>query len=988
MHVTGALAQRYRSEAYFVPYIVRQNGKPIMRQPRVNKAALPWLRAEGYEVTVDGLVVDVDRPNHEPWASREEALLAAHQAKRVVPYAIVYTSRGGLRIVQPVIRPMLPEDAEGALAAFLRQLESVGIVGDRACLDWTHGYRLPHVARSGGPTVDALAMLLDYQPIEPPRPITVARRSRRGAAPAAGPIAWTKAIPDHLTAAVEPIALALRDVPGPTPGWHATHLAIAGALASCGVDPGHLPAFARAVASETGDSRPDDRETGARTTAERWARGSEIAGRRWLEVHAPGVAAAVAAIFGEGKRRLPVLREPEAPTTLPEVARLQIERAIETASEELTLVVVPCGVGKTRALRRVAERRARKEAREGAKRAPLGSRTCISVPTHELAVQIQADLKAAGIECARLIGIASHTTDGKPTCAYHLQAQAIASGGLSVRRELCDGRGRPCEWRATCAAREGMDGESTARVVVGPHALVGQLDGMAGSTGLLAIDEPPAMLRVERYSLEDLDHALANLDRFGSRYAEGVRPALVAVRAWLAGSTDVEPGPIARAWAAGIDADALERAHEATGAESVEEAAAYAVEEGARSDRPPLTADAAFYARCSVSTAKSVGRAARVLADIREAVLRPDASVATVESPCSSPPRPASHPESHGLGAVTSDGREAIRSPGKDSTRGTDRFLVLTLVSEALRRAVRREGAIIVLAADADLHAPLLARAVGYEPRLVQVEAALGAPVRRVLLESPASRSRWINRGRVEMAPVMAALQAGIAELERAGVRSALVVTWLAVEEALRASPEAMELLAQVGGELAHFGALRGLDRWKGASGCLTLGDPRPNLGDVAREIAILREGDVSERLDALAAAELEQAHGRLRLVHRTEPATLVHVGEVLPRGWCRPVERRPMQRRPGVPLEELRRAVAAVGGTSEAARLLEVEPAAVRRWQSGARAPPPDVLRRLRVGACGSTSVSDGRKAIRSPGKDSTRGTDRLDHQRMDEAG
>jgi hypothetical protein len=924
-HVDVALSDKYRTDAHFVPYVVLRDGAPIMKQPRVNKDGLGWMREQGYEVVIGGLVADIDNPGHAPWPSAEAARVAVYRAKGLVPQAIVYSTRGGLRIVQPLRRPLRPEEAEGALAAWLGLLEHAGLVPDRGCLDWTRHYRLPHVARDGGALEQAAAMVTSCEPIDPPAPVSALRRgsSRRGAPRGEGPIAWSPALPPHLVAAVAPIADALRTVPG---SWHEAHLAIAGALAKGGVDPAHLPAMAVAIAGVTSDTKPDDRRTAAETTARRYAAGSEVKGMRWLLQHAPAVAQVLEQLVGKGRAPVHPAVLPLAPTMLREQVAQILVREVRGASERLKLIVVPPGTGKTHAVREVAVERARKERRAGATRSPLGSRTGISVPDHQLAGQVANDVIAAGEPVLRLVGLASYKDPaGQLVCIYAAQAGALAAGGCSVRLELCEGRGRPCPRKDTCEARGGMIGPEDARIVVAPHALIGQLDELVGKTGLLAIDEPPSMLRTERFRLEHLDAAIERLGLFAPRYAAGVRPALLAVRAWLGLAAEQETGPLARAWATGADADALEGAHDAIGATSVEEAARGAVPDEARTQAPPLTGEAAWEARWSAARAKETGDAAKVLRDVREATIRPDASAGTIE--------------------LDGDGRPV---------------LVLTLLVEGLRRAVRREGAVIVLAADADLHAPMLARAVGYEPDVVRVAAAEGAPVRRVHLEAPASRARWLRGGKAQKGPILEALAAGVAELERSGARTALVVTWLAIRRELGQAPEVLALLARVGGELAHYGGLRGLDRWRDVDGVLTLGDPRPNLGDVRRELLVV--GDASDqastaRIDALAAAELEQAHGRARLIHRApdRPCTLVHVGEVTPRGWYAPVEVRPLGARAPGDEDELRRAVAAVGGTTAAGTLVGRSPGEVRRWMNGARAPPPEIARRLIEASRGS---------------------------------
>jgi hypothetical protein len=100
-------------------------------------------------------------------------------------------------------------------------------------------------------------------------------------------------------------------------------------------------------------------------------------------------------------------------------------------------------------------------------------------------------------------------------------------------------------------------------------------------------------------------------------------------------------------------------------------------------------------------------------------------------------------------------------------------------------------------------------------------------------------------------------------------------------------------VLAKWDGSLTvgHYGAVRGLDAMKNVDAMATLGDPWPQLGIVEHDVAFLGLSDPWEkRVEGLCRAELEQAHGRLRVVHRTRAGRALHVGNVLPggSGWCK----------------------------------------------------------------------------------------------------
>jgi DNA-binding XRE family transcriptional regulator len=84
---------------------------------------------------------------------------------------------------------------------------------------------------------------------------------------------------------------------------------------------------------------------------------------------------------------------------------------------------------------------------------------------------------------------------------------------------------------------------------------------------------------------------------------------------------------------------------------------------------------------------------------------------------------------------------------------------------------------------------------------------------------------------------------------------------------------------------LGHYQALRGLNLMADADALVTLGDPWPNLGEVRHACAVLGIDEWAQRFEAMARAELEQAHGRLRTIHRARPGRACHVGTLLPSG-------------------------------------------------------------------------------------------------------
>src|SRR5690606_14901178 len=108
---------------------------------------------------------------------------------------------------------------------------------------------------------------------------------------------------------------------------------------------------------------------------------------------------------------------------------------------------------------------------------------------------------------------------------------------------------------------------------------------------------------------------------------------------------------------------------------------------------------------------------------------------------------------------------------------------------------------------------------------------------------------------------------------------------------------------------------------------------------------------------EAHCRAELEQAHGRLRTIHRQSPGRALHIGMVLPGGpkWgARQVEvrsnqgGRPTQSAPNAHAE-LRAIAAELGGVRATAHYLDCAPSQVRQWLNGDRPIPLTRLGTLR---------------------------------------
>lgn len=904
-HVDALLDQttRYDSDAHYVAYVLHDaRGFPRETQPRVNKGGLDLVLERGERVLVYCLVADVDNAGHVKWSSEEQARAEVDRVAALVPTAAIYATSAGLRIIQPLITPLEPEAAEASLGAWLGELLRRGIVADPKCIDWTRHFRAPHVVRDGKPYLSP-AVHRRCQQIPTPYGVSIARR-RRAKAGTMASVDFVRALPPDLEDAARRLEKAIAPHVAQQGNRHELALRIAGALCKRGVRPELVPAMVGRI-FERHSSDVASRIQDAEDTVRRYVGGLEVKGR--LDQHFPGLEVALHELFGGVS---PARATSDAEPLEQVTARL--EEHMRRPPDGVSLVRAQCGLGKTRGFRVVAEERSKRAQK-------LHTKSAISVPTTKLAEQVQRDLEAAGVPTIRFFGLLSVPGEhqGK-ACKYHRAGAALASGGLSVAKLLCRG----CDVRDGCAAKDGFVGSEDARVAVGPHELVGELDAHAGKTGLLAIDEPPSIIKIEVVSLEELKRAQHEMDSwFGRSYVTCMAPIVAGVIAWLERGLDPESGPITRGLVMppDLEADALEL----TG-ETEPGAWAIAAMDGKPGDAPPVREGQRTRLRVNVGDAQACGQAARVLALLRRAVIDAEDVSASVED--------------HHLGK----GKEPVRR------------LVLVACERRMHRALRREGSTVVLAADADVIRPLVSRVVGYDPPM-KVYRAPEVRVDRTLLRWPgATRSGWL--GPLKPGPVLRAIRAAVDWYHEGPTsRPLALVTYLPIEQEIRerqtdfARLAGRELARCRGGVvLGHYGALRGIDDWADLDALATMGDPYPHLGTLEREADWVRRGRLSvgtpdDWAAQHAAAELEQAHGRLRTIHRRRPARQLHVGMVIPSGWPEPRIIDAHEGRPqGEAVPEIERLVEAVGGPAEAARSLGVERSTVTRWIRDERRPPP----------------------------------------------
>ncbi len=981
MPLRAALARVYATDACMVMYVV----DGASRQPRINKAGLPmWT---GGTPRMHSFACDIDNPGHALWT--DDAYAASREQDRALPSlatAGIYYTPSGRRILQPLARPIAVPEAEAHLGEWLDRLRAEGIAIDKECKDWTRHFRLPHTRRPIGPEkkiadarsrcIDLARMIaIDPPPLRASSPPPASTRPRAPRVIDAVPATFVP-IDERWSPVVTTIAPAVAAIGGE---WHTLFLAVAGALLRKGVPPTALPGLVRAIADATRcDDRADDREQSARSTLDRAAAGQPFSAYGSLRAKWPTVADALDEAFLAG---LPVdtpPTPPEQPRSLADTVRA-MEDAIERAPPGLTLIKAECGLGKTAAALRVMTRRASKPyASKDAKglRAPPGSKSALGVDKHALAIQCVADLDRAGVRAKRLFGPLSLREDnGDAVCRFHGVAEPLVAGGQRMQWELCERRGaeEKCPAFDTCRARDGVEGPDDARVAIGPHALVAQLDAHAGNAGLLVIDEIQDFLETTSFIAEELDLAIEHaLNMFDGRFVGAIGPALRAVRAYLEHAPldqAVDAVAAVRAHAAAVPLAVLEQARRSAAADGdlVDCAIAAPFPEGHHGRAPPILRHIVELSLLVPARAKRLGRVSAVLRQVHHALASEVPVVMRVE------------------------------------IRDERRVLLVTAPREGLARALRREGSVVVLDANVELHAPVLARIVGYEPPLRVFTAGDGAVIGRTLFRTRhANRKAWFRGRSFAVVPALvSAVKVAIDWARETGDDGPIgIITFRTLEIALRFCAgvdrdacraawrddrqrlETLdELDAAIGPALrgvrrsllfGHYGATRGLNTMADADAVVTLGDPWRNFGDVYNDAAFLQLGGWQARYEAWCRAELEQAHGRLRTVHRRRPGRALHVGAVMPggSGWTTEtvdirsdVGGRPRQAA-AMSVEAIEEAIVAAGGVSHLAAIAGCDRKSIRNYRSGDRSVPPDVAARLR-------DVLAGRMGTKPPTKD-----------------
>jgi hypothetical protein len=901
-----ALTRRWEDDRHVVLYTAD-------RPYRINNAALGKVQAE-----VRLLALDVDNHDDAPgWMAGERVKIAALLAEH--PGGFIHTTRRGWRALFALPPfPIGSEEDKEAFALFYARIaaylfERFGIVADDALTRWNQPVRLPHVVRDGR-VFDAEIIAGDAHEV--------------GAfeLPADVP-----SVPD-----LRPLATVQPRWGGVAKRWQPTRNVFR--VASASYDHVPLPPYADRVAAAERWAREDApraiERQGGRATARSVAatlhvgfalERSDVAriltgpyNRRrcsppWEEAEIEDLSGIAQAVAQTPIQAWGFMLSRDR--TGIEVARATLAAAAD-ARQVVPLHEVPSRLAALMAEHRALVVRATYGAGKTYATAEYiatrtaGRRVIVVVPTHELArTWVEALAGAGETDVAYHSSVAKRAdAAGKPYCDNKIALKLYQQGG-DVARDVCPG----CPRRETCPAYLARP-PAEARVHVLPREMIAKV-GVTDEDLVVFDDAAVDLLEWHRLNVRELRRISgADARMLPSGQARFLR---IFVDALLAGPREAEERARAALVAASVPAPS---------SGDVLRYVAERLVDGQRS--PHVPKDALREDEDSLAeTLRDVGRLRRVL---------------------------------RFAGALAA-GAKVRWSSDSRTVHGES-------PTATLLRA--HAGRLVVLDASANVEE---LRALRTDLHVERMDVDDAGDARRVLLfATHATRTSLREPGpRRELLEQW--LTAALEELTVRRSTRPVIIAYKALIPELREHPA---LAAWCGEDpsrtvkFAHYGALRGSNRFRRRDAVVTLADPWLNGDDVTGRAEWLALDEPSYRI-ALATAELGQAHGRSRSVRRRGPLTLVHVGRLVPDGWSAGVDVKPL----GGPPERSRGAadriefgalVGTLGGNRMAATLLGCSSSAVANWRGGARGLPREALARARtlVAAASKTAVSSGEAA------------------------
>lgn len=902
IELVEALERTWETDAHLVTYALKNSQGVIQQfQPRINKAGVEFVQSQGFQIGTNLLFFDVDNIEHARWTTAlETEAFARYRRWReagLLKSGIYHTSNGA-RFIQPLTERITLDRIESQLRAFYNQFVAMGVNVDESCLDWTRHFRLPNVVRDKKKyrssfvdlTTDmAPADLLPDAEIleELQKPRSRSARKVRGVVPDE----WIASTPDEWNSRTDYIVEAIRRHAEIRSG-HEVSLLLAGSLCKLKVEPSLIPHLVWDISHKVGFTEADNNRRGAERTVQRFQDGYPNAGIYQLELKYPHIRLAIVKAVNKKLNKI----EPQDPVKMRTMLDA-VRAAIAGAQDKVVCIATETGLGKTRALIDAA-----------LERAALGLKTGISVPTNELAIQVFNDLRDRQGLTGRIFGPISIEPPDPRACIHRKKALPLVNGGQSLQKEFCFGRNKnKCEIFSTCKVRKGIEGDEGALIYVSNHALLGQLINQIGQKGLLGVDEPPRTVTSDVIEYEDWAAFFLAYAGFHNDYAAGMRSVIDAARSWRqTGFTDA-----ARVF------------------DNIQPLGAHMYPTGWIGTNPPLRSHRVNAIKQSFGPdGKVEGVASRICKLLYEVAA---GAVGEEKSFMDLDVDQILTDKTNEFDFDVPDPNDTLSRkvvvqyvPRPDKEAGQGDFVVTRLdrgLERALTRTVSQGGGTVLLDANLETHLQLYGKVLGYPLTCEKFSATDKSFIQRDHVLIPSSRSKlipdkvidleefalnhlrllrvWIDEGDyvrpqhyglITFKPLALALRAAQGETLK---EEKWLKRWGDLDhfaETIRTllTPEILSRLT-----IAWYGAIRGVNHMKDLDGIITLGDPIENIAS-SRDACVflgITDGDaIDEYGVAICKDELEQAQGRLRVVHRLKPGRCLHVGKVTPggTGWAR----------------------------------------------------------------------------------------------------
>lgn len=438
-------------------------------------------------------------------------------------------------------------------------------------------------------------------------------------------------------------------------------------------------------------------------------------------------------------------------------------------------------------------------------------------PTQNLLKQYEAIFEAAGVSCIRV-------KSRLPSCPRRQEIEPLINAGMTMQDFCCD-----CDHICANAGRINLDGY---QVILMTHALMGKIQ--SGNPKYTFIDEPPPLIKLFKFSWDELEDALRCIKFFDGKYnfkIESIIKALLKKQKFR-GQTELTT-PRLNFWKAG---------------------------------------------QLSPDRSKRFGTSLEVYRAIVNAYWPPK------DLYCYRAIFKNCIPIGCSKIDIVDDG-VVIQYPNYPYLNILEKDTITILLDATFDENKYKS---------IDGSEWLTSKPI----KVFKIEAEDGAHVDRALINcAKASRNFWCKDGQVFARPSLARafeMMIDILEKRHPDAKKIGIITYKPIEDAFNCEqPNTIQLefrnimqpiLDKWKGEIIwdHYHGIRGLNKFENVDGLFTLGDPWPVMDDVKLECFFRGKHlktDINKEMVLQTQSELEQARGRLRTIWRDTPSFYYHIG-------------------------------------------------------------------------------------------------------------